>query len=153
MPTSLQFRRGTTAQNNAFTGAAGELSVDTQLNVLRVHDGSLAGGYSLMTGASTVTITNKTINLSNNTLTGTVAQFNTALSNGDFATLAGTETFTNKTLTSPIIETPTITGSVTLNTVAYTFPASQGAANTALTNNGSGALSWALPATVDGGTY
>ena len=62
MPTSLQFRRGTTAQNNAFTGAAGELSVDTQLNVLRVHDGSVAGGYSLMTGAGTVTITNKTIN-------------------------------------------------------------------------------------------
>lgn len=153
MPTSLQFRRGTTAQNNAFTGAVGELSVDTQLNVLRVHDGALAGGYSLLSGSSTVTLTGKTINLSDNTLTGTIAQFNTALSNGDFATLAGTETFTNKTLTSPTIATPTITGSVTLNTVAYTFPESQGASNTALTNNGSGALSWALPAAVDGGTY
>ena len=31
MPTVLQFRRGTTAQNNSFTGAAGELSIDTDL--------------------------------------------------------------------------------------------------------------------------
>jgi hypothetical protein len=40
MPTVLQFRRGTTAQNNSFTGAAGELSIDTDLEVIRVHDGS-----------------------------------------------------------------------------------------------------------------
>ncbi len=43
------------------------------------------------------TITNKTFNLTSNTLTGTTAQFNTALSDGDFATQAGTETLTNKT--------------------------------------------------------
>ena len=50
-----------------------------------------------------MTFTNKTINLSSNTLTGTTAQFNTALSDGDFATLAGTETLTNKTLTAPTL--------------------------------------------------
>jgi len=44
MPTVLQFRRGTTAQNDAFTGSAGEISIDTTLNQLRVHDGSTAGG-------------------------------------------------------------------------------------------------------------
>lgn len=52
---------------------------------------------------STQTLTNKTINLANNTLTGTPGQFNAALSGGSFATSSGTETFTNKTLTSPII--------------------------------------------------
>lgn len=36
-------------------------------------------------------------------ITGTTAQFNTALSDNDFATLAGTETLTNKTLTAPVI--------------------------------------------------
>lgn len=41
----VQIRKGTTAANNAFTGALGELSCDTQQNRLRVHDGALAGGY------------------------------------------------------------------------------------------------------------
>lgn len=53
---------------------------------------------TLATLAGSETITNKTINLANNTLTGTVAEFNSALSNGDFATIAGTETLTNKTV-------------------------------------------------------
>jgi len=47
MPTQVQFRRGTTTQNNSFTGAVGELSVDTTLDTVRVHDGSTAGGHRL----------------------------------------------------------------------------------------------------------
>ena len=47
MPTQVQFRRGTTTQNNAFTGAVGEISVDTTLDTVRVHDGSTAGGIRL----------------------------------------------------------------------------------------------------------
>ena len=59
MPTQVQFRRGSTAQNNAFTGAVGEITVDTDLDVLRVHDGSSAGGFATV-GATTIqTITNK----------------------------------------------------------------------------------------------
>ena len=103
MPTQVQFRRGTTTQNNNFTGAAGELSVDTTLNVIRVHDGTTAGGHTMLSGSITATLTNKTINLGSNTLQGTIAQFNTALSDGDFATLAGAETLSNKTLTTPTI--------------------------------------------------
>ena len=49
MPTQLQLRRGTTSQNNSFTGAAGELSVDTDLDQIRVHDGSAAGGFRAIT--------------------------------------------------------------------------------------------------------
>jgi hypothetical protein len=58
MPTVLQFRRGTTTQNNNFTGTAGELSVDTTLDTLRIHDGSTAGGFALAkeTGTSNITI-------------------------------------------------------------------------------------------------
>ena len=50
---------------------------------------------------TTQTLTNKTINLTSNTLTATLAQLNTAVSDADVATLAGSETLTNKTLTSP----------------------------------------------------
>jgi microcompartment protein CcmK/EutM len=57
---------------------------------------------------TTDTLTTKTINLTNNTLTGTTTEFNTALSDNDFATIAGAETLTSKTLTSPVLTTPQI---------------------------------------------
>jgi hypothetical protein len=47
MPTILQFRRGTTAQNNNYAGASGELTVDTDLDSIRVHDGSTMGGFEV----------------------------------------------------------------------------------------------------------
>jgi hypothetical protein len=52
---------------------------------------------------TTQTLTNKTINLTSNTLATTLAQLNTAVSDADVATIAGSEILTNKTLTSPKI--------------------------------------------------
>lgn len=49
------------------------------------------------------TLTNKTLALGSNAVSGTTAEFNTALSDGNFATLAGAETLTSKTLDSPVI--------------------------------------------------
>lgn len=40
----LQLRRGTTSQNDAFTGAIGEMTMDTQKKNIRLHDGSTLGG-------------------------------------------------------------------------------------------------------------
>ena len=48
MATQVQFRRGTTAQTIAFTGAAGEVTVDTVKNTCVVHDGSISGGFPLL---------------------------------------------------------------------------------------------------------
>lgn len=59
---------------------------------------------------ATQTLTNKTLSLGSNTISGTIAQFNTALSDGDFATLAGTETLSGKTLTTPTIASFTNAG-------------------------------------------
>ena len=62
MATQVQFRRGTTTQNNAFTGAVGELTYDTEIKTLRIHDGSTqGGGATVVTLASPQTLTNKTI--------------------------------------------------------------------------------------------
>ena len=44
MSTQVQYRRGSATQNNAFTGALGEITVDTTNWTLRVHDGITAGG-------------------------------------------------------------------------------------------------------------
>lgn len=52
MAKKLQLRRGTTSQHSSFTGAVGEVTVDTDKDVLVVHDGSTAGGHaSVKSGA------------------------------------------------------------------------------------------------------
>jgi hypothetical protein len=73
MAAQVQFRRGTTVQHSTFTGAVGEVTLDTTKQTLIVHDGSTAGGI------------------------------------GELVSLNGTQTLTNKTLTSP-----TFTGSMTV---------------------------------------
>jgi hypothetical protein len=47
MATQVQFRRGTTAQNSSFTGAAGELTINTDIDSIIVHDGSTQGGVGV----------------------------------------------------------------------------------------------------------
>lgn len=52
---------------------------------------------------TTDTLTNKSISLTTNTITGTIAEFNSALTDANFVTIDGVETLTNKTLTSPTV--------------------------------------------------
>jgi hypothetical protein len=61
------------------------------------------------------TLTNKTIAIGSNSVSGSISDFNSALTDADFATIAGTETLTNKTLTSPVV-----TG-LTLNDASIVF--------------------------------
>jgi hypothetical protein len=70
---------------------------------------------TLVGKATTDTLTNKSIDLGTNTLTGSASEWNTALQGDSFATLTGTETLTNKTLTSPTINSPTITNVTATN--------------------------------------
>ena len=48
MAKKLQLRRGTTSQHSSFTGAVGEVTVDTDKDALVVHDGSTAGGFPVI---------------------------------------------------------------------------------------------------------
>jgi hypothetical protein len=45
--TKVLLKRGNTVQNNNYTGVSGELTIDTQLKTLRVHDGVTAGGNAI----------------------------------------------------------------------------------------------------------
>ena len=94
------------------------------LETFRTTFNSLAGDVgdiSSLTGASgtviladtTDTLTNKTISLGSNTISGTLAQFNSALSDDSFASLTGSETLTNKTFTSPTISAHTFSSGTT----------------------------------------
>jgi hypothetical protein len=89
--------------------------------------------------AAAQTLTNKTIALGSNTVSGTLAEFNTAVTNADLASLAGTETLTNKTLTAPIF-----TNSINTQTgTTYTTVLSDAAA--LITLNNASAITLSIP--------
>ena len=48
MATQVQFRRGTTAELSGFKGADGEVTVDTSLKTVVVHDAITNGGFPLL---------------------------------------------------------------------------------------------------------
>ena len=72
--------------------------------------GGTSGAVTLNIDSSVVatltgsqTLTNKTLNLANNTVSGTLAQFNSAVSNATLVSTTGSETLTNKSLTAPVL--------------------------------------------------
>ena len=60
MADTLQLRGGSSSEQGAFTGASREVTVDTTLNTVRVHDGSTAGGH-ILAKASDITSSNSTL--------------------------------------------------------------------------------------------
>ena len=48
MATQVQFRRGSTVETQGFTGATGEVTVDTVKQTCVVHDATTAGGFPLL---------------------------------------------------------------------------------------------------------
>jgi hypothetical protein len=48
MATQVQFRRGTTAEHSGFKGADGEVTVDTSLKTVVIHDAITSGGFPLL---------------------------------------------------------------------------------------------------------
>jgi hypothetical protein len=127
---------------------------------------------TLVGRATTDTLTNKSISLTTNTITGTIAEFNTAVTDQDLATLAGTETLTNKTLGSAVATTAfTLNGTAELRladtdsshyvgfkspgTVStnkiWTLPSEDGTAGQVLSTDGSATLSWATASAGGGG--
>jgi hypothetical protein len=87
MAKQVQFRRGTTSQHSTFTGAAGEITVDTDKDTVVVHDGSTAGGHPLATSLADLGVTASAADLNTTDVTtlGTVegSKVVTADANGD----------------------------------------------------------------------
>lgn len=77
---------GIIAAGTTATGAHQTISPGTSGQFLKSAGASALAAFANITAAD---------------ITGTTAQFNTALSDNDFATLAGTETLSGKTLTAP----------------------------------------------------
>lgn len=73
MPTTLQFRRYGTAAGASITGANGELTVDTDKDVVVVHDGTLAGGYPLLRANGSDAITTSASGVAINATSGSIS--------------------------------------------------------------------------------
>src|SRR5210317_1299720 len=83
------------------TGIGSTVSGDTVTFAIDATVATLTGSQTLQNKVIDSANNTLTLDLSEGTLTGTTAEFNSALSDGSFATLAGTETLSNKTLTAP----------------------------------------------------
>jgi len=101
---------GTTDDAYELTLSAGDPTVDRTLTFPDATD-------TLVGKATTDTLTNKSISLSTNTVTSTLAQLNTAVSDADVASLAGSETLTNKTIA---IGSNTVSGTIAQFNTAVT---------------------------------
>ena len=125
MATQLQLRRGTTSQVAAFTGANGEVVVDTEKKTLFVNDGSTAGGleiaradFSNISASATLTLatlnatTLNTTNLDLTNLEVTNIKAKDGTSAGSIADSTGVVTIASAVLTTADINAGTFDGVV-----------------------------------------
>ena len=124
MATQVQFRRGTTAQTTVFTGAVGEVTVDTDKEVCVVHDGSTIGGFPLLRQDGTNSA------LSPGSLANCALKFASNLGTGLYSPSVGTVALAANGIAGLTIDTSgsvTIPGNAIISgslTVAGTFDSS-----------------------------
>lgn len=151
MARQIQLRRGTTSQHSTFTGALGEVTVDTDKDVVVVHDGSTAGGFPAVkaTSLATVATTGSYSDLSGTPSLATVA------TTGAYGDLSGTPSLATVATTGaysdlsglptiPVVGTDALAYDANLQGFvdALTLPTSDGASGQALVTNGSGTISF-----------
>lgn len=120
--TQIQIRRGTASQWTSTnpTLASGEQGYETDTGKMKIGNGSTAWNslsYAITGAIGTVTSITAGTGLSGGTITstGTIAIDSTV------ATLTGSQTLTNKTLTTPVISSISNSGTVTLPTGSVTL--------------------------------
>lgn len=137
MARQVQLRRGTTAEHATFTGAVGEVTVDTDKDTVVVHDGSTAGGHPIVSD-QTVALTEG----SNVTITGTYPNFtiastdnNTTYSAGTGIDLAGTTFSIDSTVvTSSYTGDIDVTGEIIADSYNETYAAVTSTSNATTVN-------------------
>ena len=173
MSTQIQRRRGTTSEHSSFTGAAGEITIDSTKNTVVVHDGSTQGGIPLAkesalassVGALTdVTITSvgagEILKYSGSEwVNNTLAEAGIQAFDADTAKLdATTANFTgtlqnggsNVVVDSDIGSTvQAYDANLTSFVTALTLPTADGSAGQFLKTNGSGTVSFASIPTIN----
>ena len=132
MASQIQYRRGTNAQNTAFTGALAEITVDTTNGTIRVHDGFTPGGSNVATVSY---VTAQISALSANSITNGTSSVAVIASGGNIRANVGGSTITNTfsgglAVTGNLSATSNVIVGASANTQIYMF-----AANTHIDNN------------------
>lgn len=145
MSTQIQRRRGTTADHSTFTGAGGELTIDTTKNTVVVHDGATAGGFPLAKesdlSSSVATLTDVTI---------------TSLGAGEILKYSGSEWVNNTLAEAGIVATGDIgvtvqayDANLTGFATALTLPVADGTTGQFLKTDGAGNVTFASIPTIN----
>jgi RNase P/RNase MRP subunit p29 len=145
MSTQIQRRRGTTSEHSTFTGAAGEITIDSTKNTVVVHDGSTQGGIPLAKEsalASTVgALTDVTI---------------TSVGAGELLKYSGSEWVNNTLAEAGIVATGDIGSTVqaydanlTGFATALTLPVADGTTGQFLKTDGAGNVTFASIPTIN----
>jgi len=101
MAVTLQLRKGTTAENDAFTGSIGEVTVDTTTNTLRVHDGTNSGGQVVgrtYTAGNGLVVSNDQFSLADNGVGASQLKIDGNGTSGQVLISDGDGTFSYETL-------------------------------------------------------
>tara|TARA_R110000765_G_scaffold234623_2_gene337648 strand:+ start:2219 stop:3055 length:837 start_codon:yes stop_codon:yes gene_type:complete len=145
MSTQIQRRRGTTSEHSSFTGASGEITIDSTKNTIVVHDGSTAGGFPLAKEsalASTIgSLTDVTV---------------TSVASGELLKYNGSAWVNNTLAEAGIVATGNIGSTVqaydanlTSFVAAVTLPTSDGTTGQFLKTDGSGNVTFATIPTIN----
>ena len=173
MSTQIQRRHGTTSEHSSFTGAAGEITIDSTKNTVVVHDGSTQGGIPLAKesalASSVGALTDVTISSvgageilkysGSEWVNNTIAEAGIQAYDADTAKLdATTANFTgtlqnggsNVVVDSDIGSTvQAYDANLTSFVTALTLPTADGSAGQFLKTNGSGTVSFASIPTIN----
>jgi RNase P/RNase MRP subunit p29 len=145
MSTQIQRRRGTTSEHSTFTGAAGEITIDSTKNTVVVHDGSTQGGIPLAKesalASSVGTLTDVTI---------------TSVGAGEILKYSGSEWVNNTLAEAGIVATSDIGSTVQAYdanlagfATALTLPVADGTTGQFLKTDGAGNVTFASIPTIN----
>ena len=170
MSTQVQYRRGSNVQIAAFTGALGELVIDTTNKIVVVNDGTTAGGFPQVGLTATQTLTNKiyqgtSVSVSGNVTGGNITTAGIVSAAGNITTSAKALIgLSSTTLTNPIavfngagasysqlaVQNPTGTGSADIATYGNNGDDNQSWTDMGFTGNTFSDSTYSLTAPGDG---